>query len=774
MVRSIAEVAVNVPLSRSFHYEVPGKLKGQIERGHRVLVPFGPRLATGVCVGFPDESSVPRLKPIRDLLHPDCRFDEHLLELTRWVASYYRSGWGEVLEAALPPAIRAGKAERVRREIIALRDADAMRVEARRLDTRARTQARVLRHLADLPDADRPDSRPRTDRRALLRACQASTASLRRLERDGWIEEESVLDRRDPYAEEAPTTDPREEPTLTRHQDLAVATISEAITAGGFQTFLLHGVTGSGKTEVYLRALRRVLAAGRRGLVLLPEISLTPQTVKRFREGLPDSPTAILHSMLSPTERTGQWKTIQEGKAKLVIGARSAIFAPIPDLGLIVVDEEHESTYKQESAPRYHARDVAVMRSSLLGIPIVLGSATPSLESIDNARGGKYRLLELPTRATPHDLPHTTVVPLDGAFYRPDGSGLISDRLDRLIRRQIQDGQQTLLYLNRRGFSTYLHCLQCGYVFKCEHCDVSMTLHQRARVLRCHYCGHSRPQPESCPDCGSPRVRRSGVGTEKVVTELARRYPTARVLRLDRDSVTTHRALREALGAFTRGEYDILVGTQMVAKGHDFPLVSLVGILLADSGLHFPDFRAAERTYQLITQVSGRAGRGKRSGRVIVQTFSPEHYAIRHAVNGKFDALCERELDCRRALGYPPCGRLAKILLTATDEAKLTGEAESVASALRRSAGATPSRAPDDDDDRPVDLLAKPGGGPGPRVLGPAPAPIARIQDRLRMQILVKSGSTAQIQGLLDRAGTALRPRKGVDVSIDVDPQTML
>jgi primosomal protein N' (replication factor Y) len=768
MVRRIAEVAVNVPLSRSFHYTVPEKLSEQIERGHRVLVPFGPRLATGVCVGFPEESAVPKLKPIRELLHPECRFDGHLLELTRWVASYYRSGWGEVLEAALPPAIRAGKAERMRREIVALKDAEEMLAEAEKLDKRARVQARVLRHLAALPGADRADALPRADRRALLEACKANSQSLHRLESAGWIREESVLDRRDPYAEETLAVEPREEPTLTSDQDLAVTRILDAITSGGFRALLLHGVTGSGKTEVYLRGLREVLGRGQRGLVLLPEISLTPQTVKRFREGLPGVPTAILHSMLSPSERTGQWKEIQEGTARLIIGARSAIFAPIPELGLIVVDEEHETSYKQESSPRYHARDVAVMRSSLLGVPIVLGSATPSLESIHNVRSGKYELLKLPTRATKHDLPHVQVVPLDDSFYQPDGKGLISDSLDRRIRRQLKDREQTLLFLNRRGFSTYLHCLQCGYVFKCEHCDVSMTLHRRAGVLRCHYCGHSRSQPDSCPDCASPRVRRSGVGTEKVVTELGRRYPDARVLRLDRDAVTTHRALREVLGAFSRGEYDILVGTQMVAKGHDFPLVSLVGILLADSGLHFPDFRAAERTYQLITQVSGRSGRGKRAGHVIVQTFSPEHYAIQHAVSSDFDALCERELDARQILGYPPFGRLAKILLTSTDESKLNEEAKRVAVSLREAAMSAEGSSEEGAGMR-ARLDRR-----GPQVLGPAPAPIARIQDKFRVQVLVKSHSAAAIQQLLDRAESALRARKGVDISVDVDPQSML
>jgi len=780
MVRAIAEVAVNVPLRRPFHYRVPDALVGRLERGHRVLVPFGPRLVTGVCVGFPEESAVAKLKPIRDLLQPDCRFDAHILELTRWVASYYRAGWGEVLEAALPPAIRAGKAEPTRREVVALRSSDEMRAEAERFGPRAQAQARVLRHLAGLAG-----SPAREDRRALLAACQTSAATLTRLEASGWVTEDAVLDRRDPYAGEARGIAPRVEPQLNIDQTVAVARIVAAIDAKEFRPFLLHGVTGSGKTEVYLRGLRRVLEAGGRGLVLLPEIALTPQTVRRFREGLPDAPTAVLHSMLTPLERTGQWREIQEGKARLVIGARSAIFAPVPDLGLLVVDEEHESTYKQESSPRYNARDIAVMRASLLGVPIVLGSATPSLESVHNARRGKYELLELPRRATTHDLPRVTVVPLENSFYQPDGKGLIADPLHRLVLEQLREREQTLLYLNRRGFSTYLQCLQCGFVFECTHCSVSLTFHRGAGELRCHYCGHSIVPPRDCPDCHSPRLRRSGVGTEKVVSELERRYPDARVLRLDRDTVTTHGALRESLAAFARGDYDILVGTQMVAKGHDFPKVSLVGILLADTGLHFPDFRAAERTFQLITQVSGRAGRGRRAGRVIVQTFSPEHYAIRCAVASDFRGLCEREFDNRRVLSYPPFGRLAKLVLSGGDEAKVSAEGERVGAALRRNAtaGSTSGQSPADDDAAasapriaaPSDgLLAVLRGEGGPQILGPAAAPIARIQDRFRVQILIKAPTPAAIRALLDQSDDAIRPRKGVEISIDIDPQSML
>ncbi len=766
MVRRIAEVAVNVPLSKSFHYSVPDELQAQIERGHRVLIPFGPRTTTGVCVDFPDESEHAKLKPIRELLHPDCRFDEHLLELTRWIASYYQLGWGEVLEAALPPAIRSGKTERRRREIVAVASRAEMETEAERRESRAAAQARVLRALAT--HGGEP---PRCDRGELLRQAATTGATLARLIEAGWLCEESVADRRDPYATDGDDPPGREEPVLNADQQTAVDAIHELIAADGFAAVLLRGITGSGKTEVYIRALREVLAAGGRGLVLLPEIALTPQTVLRFREALPDTPVAVLHSMLSPNERTGQWRDIQAGEARLVIGARSAIFAPIPDLRLIVVDEEHEPSYKQESSPRYHARDIAVKRASMLGVPIVLGSATPSLESWHNAQSGKYRLIELPRRATPHDLPSVHLIPLDQNFYKPDGSGLVSPKLDYQIRRQLADGEQTLLFLNRRGFSTYVHCPQCGYVERCEECDVSMTLHRGVGVVRCHYCGRARPAPTDCPDCNSPRIRRSGVGTEKVVAELGRRYPQARVLRLDRDAITTHRSLREALSGFARGEHDILVGTQMVAKGHDFPKVSLVGVLSADTGLHFPDFRAAERTYQLITQVSGRAGRGARRGRVMVQTFAPEHYAIARAADGDWPAFCATELENRRALGYPPFGRLVKVQLSGTDEKKVRAMGQRLGARLNEAARAL---APADETGGSVGILAARLGGDGVQVLGPCAAPIARLQGRYRAQILLKSRHGNALRRVVRGVADDLKRRGAVDGAIDVDPQSLM
>ncbi|MBN1442013.1 MAG: primosomal protein N' [Planctomycetes bacterium] len=742
MISRIAEIAVNAPLSRSFHYEVPSDLEARLERGHRVLIPFGPRLTTGVCVGFPETSDVPRLKPIRRILHPDCRFDDHLLELTRWIADYYRANWGEVLEAALPPSIRSGRPERTVKRIAAQRPAELLRIEADRIRQRAPARARALEFFAASPGP-----RPRAD---VIAGIPTTAEVLRRLLGDGWIREEERQDRPDPFGDGLSCFETRVEHELNEHQVRALEILRRAREARAFRAILLHGITGSGKTEIYLRVLRDVLEAGGRGLVLVPEISLTPQTVMRFRQGLPAASIAVLHSMLSPAERTGQWREIQEGKARLVIGARSAVFAPIPDLRLIIVDEEHESSYKQESSPRYHARDVAVVRGRMLSIPVVLGSATPSLESTHNARNGKYELVELPSRATPHDLPAVVISPLDGSFYRSDGSGLVTDQLDYLIRRQLQDREQMLIYLNRRGFATYLHCVRCGFVMKCDQCDVTLTFHRGENIARCHYCGLGREIPAACPECLMPGPRKSGVGTERVFDALKKRYPEARIARLDRDVITTHRKLRTTLAGFARGDYDMLVGTQMLAKGHDFPRVSLVGILLADTGLSFPDFRAAERTFQLITQMAGRAGRGAKRGRVIVQTFFPDHYAVRCAASADYRGFCNQELERRRPLGYPPFGRLVKIVLASEDEEKLKKEAARIGRRLRESAAE------------------------GCQVLGPAPSPIAKIQNRHRKQILLKAKKAAPLQALLRACEKDLASRRSVDVAVDVDPQSMM
>ncbi len=742
MVKAVAEIAVNVPLERLFHYEVPERLQTKLRVGHRVLVPFGPRTTTGVCVGLPATTDIEKLKPIRELLHPDCFFDAHLLAFTRWIADYYQAGWGEVLEAALPPSVRSGATRRQVAWITADRPAEELNATADRVEKKAPVRARLLRLLALEPGPH--------ERSALLQRADAKSGALKWFMDGGWV----TLETRD-YERTRPNVDldsleSRSGDELHPDQCRALEAFDAALEKGGFAPFLIHGVTGSGKTEVYIEALRRVFARGQRGLVLVPEISLTPQTVLRFRRGFEGASVAVLHSMLSESERRTEWKAIHRGDAQLVIGARSAVFAPIRELGLIVVDEEHEPSYKQESSPRYSGRDAAVVRAHMLGIPVLLGSATPSLETFANGQSQKYGVMRLPRRVTSHPLPTITTATLDNEFYRSDGSGLISGKLDRLIRKRLQSDEQVLLFLNRRGFATYVHCVRCGYVAHCSECDITLTFHRGESSLRCHYCGQRLAVPPECPDCQMPHLRRSGVGTEKIFHALQERHENARIARLDRDTIRTQDALEETLGKFGRGEYDILVGTQMIAKGHDFPNVTLVGIVNADTGLHFPDFRAAERTYQLITQVAGRAGRGARAGHVIVQTFHPEHYAIRCAVSGDEEEFYRREVEVRQSMGYPPFGFLTKLLVQGKDSDKVENEATRCADLLRQEDS-------------------------GCQILGPVPAPIAKVQGRHRFQVLVKSNSRTSLHDVVAALRRQSKSRRGgVEVQIDVDPYSML
>ena len=760
---AIAEIAVNAPLDRLFHYCVPEHLQATLARGHRVLVPFGHRATTGVCVGFPREPQVQKLKPIREILQPDYQFDAHLLELTRWIASYYFASWGEVLESALPPGIRATRRKKPQPFIAATLPASALLEEAERLRKRARSQSRILETLAKAADPTSPRLL-----KELAREARTTRDTVRRLEERGFVVVTDEIPDDSPASGASPeeirlllteSRLPESAVQLVREQQQALDVIIGAIETSKETApapVLVHGVTGSGKTEVYIRALHHVLQRGKRAIVLVPEISLTPQTVNTFKVGLPGVPVAVLHSMLTARQRADQWRGIQSGRIGVVIGARSAVFSPVPDLGLIVVDEEHDTSYKQESSPRYHGRDVAIMRAHLLKVPVVLGSATPSLESYGNALAGKYTLTSLRHRVTPHDLPNVAVVPLGGDYYRADGSGLLSGPLDFQIKQCLKRKEQAIIFLNRRGFSTFLHCVHCGFVLKCEYCDIALTYHQRDRQTRCHYCDSRYETPKACPECQFPNLKRSGAGTEKVAELLTTRYSSARVLRMDRDTVKNHESLRTVLDSFVQGEADILVGTQMLAKGHDFPGVSLVGILTADTGLHFPDFRASERTFQLITQVSGRAGRGERAGRVIVQTFFPDHFAIQTAVKNDYRGFYNNEIENRRLLRYPPYGRLARILVQAAKPEPARKNAEEIVARLRVSLPTITSGS-----DEHIDIL------------GPSEAPITRIQERHRFQILVKATTVHALHSLL--RSTSLRSGRGSsDVFVDVDPQSLL
>jgi primosomal protein N' (replication factor Y) len=537
--------------------------------------------------------------------------------------------------------------------------------------------------------------------------------------------------------------------TLSTAQRSAIAEIGRAMVAGGFAPFLLHGITASGKTEVYLRTAEEAREAGKQSLVLVPEIALGSQVVAAFRARFGPR-VGLLHSYLSLGERRRTWELARRGALDVVVGARSAVFAPLPSLGLVVVDEEHEPAYKQSEQLRYHGRDTAVRRAQLLGIPVVLGSATPSLETLANAARGKYRRLSLPERVTKRSLPAVRVVDL-----RREGEGgaaLISRPLHAALGERLDRGEQALLFLNRRGHSHHTQCRGCGFVPQCPRCDITLTLHVSPREWRCHYCGHREPAGARCPKCGAALLRFAGAGTQRVERELAARLPRARVLRLDTDVARERQDPGRVLRAFAHGEADILLGTQMIAKGLDFPRVTLVGVLDADVALHLPDFRAAERTYQLLVQVSGRAGRGAAPGEVFVQTCTPEHPAVQAAVLHQPRCFIDPELEQRRDAGYPPYRRLVAVLFTGTDEREVERAALGVRAAL-----------------------GDPGGGI--EVLGPAPQALARLRGRFRWHLLIKGTHAARLREAATRAlESATRPGipKGVSVMVDVDPGEVL
>ncbi len=552
---------------------------------------------------------------------------------------------------------------------------------------------------------------------------------------------------------------------LNPDQQRALGTILEALNSRRHQTILIHGVTGSGKTEVYIQAIQEVIHFGRQAIVLVPEISLTPQTVERFRQRF--GAVAVLHSHLSDAERHVSWQRIADGAAPVVVGARSAIFAPTPDLGLIVLDEEHESSFKQESVPRYHARDVAMARAEAEGIPLVLGSATPSLESWHRARTGRYALVEMPRRVLDRPMPAVGTIDLRSEKGRGLSSGAISRQMLAAIRAALEEGGQVILLLNRRGFSTHIQCQACGFVVRCPECDIALTHHRKEAIALCHYCDYEVPAPTTCPSCGFTGIRYSGLGTQRLEAEVRARFPDVLSLRMDTDAMQAHGSHQRALAAFRSGAVRILLGTQMIAKGLDFPNVTLVGVINADTALHLPDFRAAERTFQLVTQVAGRTGRGPKGGRVLVQTFSPDHPAIRAAVRHDYAAFAAGELPIRQMLRYPPFAEMVRLVVRGRSEPIAAEFANSIAARLRQALLGPP----------PEETLARSASGAGEadvRVLGPAPCPFARLKGRYRFQIQVQGPDGEQLRAAAAAATAGLEPPEDVQWIVDVDPVDML
>ena len=726
-----AQVAVDRPLDRLFTYDVPVALADRVRPGCRVRVPFGRSMAKGVVIettGAPPEGLV--VKSIAAVLEESPLLTPDVIALLAWVSRYYACPLGEVIAACVPLGDTACRPNVLVRSAVPV---EALQAHVARLSAKAPAQARLL---AQLAGASAGLPRP-----LLLRNARAGQEALARLVAQGLLETGEDTTAGASGGVSCAGAPPAPPPRLSASQAAAIEQIHQACSSGGFAPFLLFGVTGSGKTEVYLQALSRVVAEGGQALVLLPEIALTPQTFNRVRARVPE--VVLLHSLLSRGERAENMRRARDGRARVVVGARSAVFTPFADLRLIVVDEEHENSYKQENAPRYHARDVAVMRARECGIPIILGSATPSLESLHNARTGRYRMLTLPERVTPLGMPSIRVLDLTRI---KTGASLLSRELMDLTAAALGAGRQAIFFLNRRGYARVVRCQRCGHVCRCPQCSVSVTYHHRGQMLLCHTCGSVAPRPEKCPACAAPVLKYTGAGTERVVRDLAARFPGVRIGRLDRDAASSRRSLLDVLDQFAAGRLDILVGTQMVAKGHDVPGVTLVGILCADASLYMPDFRAAERTFQLLHQVAGRAGRGTEPGTVVIQTYNPNNPVIRLAVEGDYKRFAEVELAQRGPLRYPPFGRMLRVVARGRVEEAAARWTEFAAGAVRAA---------------------------GLLVLGPAPCTITRISHCYRYQLLVKGEGPARVAQALAVLKRLDVPR-GIDVALDVDPVSFL
>ncbi|MDE0259149.1 MAG: primosomal protein N' [Gammaproteobacteria bacterium] len=756
---SRVEVALPLPVDQTFTYALAPD-GPRPAPGTRVLVPFhrAKRVGWVVGPGRPGSGKL-RLRRISKILEEEPSLPPGLLELARWMAAYYIAPLGLVLRAALPSLLCG---------------------TGRGPGTMARTRkvahiARWLESLAERDDAFARAPRQKAAYEFLERAAGSmALASLldqgigrgvvKALEKKGIVEVRDQEVVRDPFA----STGPEPPPDLTPNpaQAAALRRLLSALDAPAPRPVLLHGVTASGKTLVYIEFLKEVVdARARSAIVLVPEISLTPQTVTRFRAHFGDR-VAVLHSGLSDGERYDAWRQLRSGVRRIAIGARSAIFAPVPHLGAIIVDEEHEGSYKQSDAPRYHARDVAIMRARQDGALCLLGSATPSLESWSNQIGGKFELLRLPERATGGSLPPVRVVdlrePPSASASNPRNGGrparasttgrtVLSPELTGAIGLRLERGEQSILLLNRRGYSNFFQCRECGEVPVCADCSVSLTFHRATGRLLCHHCRYEERVPDRCRRCESRALSRRGLGTEQVERVVTESFPRARVARMDVDTTARKWAHSEILGRVGRGEVDILLGTQMIAKGLDYPRVTLVGVVDADVGLHLPDFRASERTFQLLSQVAGRAGRGTLGGDVVIQTRMPGHYAIRTAREHDYEAFAERELTERTGPGYPPHARLVNVIVTSPDPDTAATAAEEAATWVERRLRGTR-----------VELT------------GPAPAPIERLQSRWRWHFLLRSPS-ARALGTLTRAfSTGFRPPSDARVLIDRDPMALL
>lgn len=810
-----AELALPLPLRQTFTYRLPENIRENVKIGSRLLVPFGKRNLTGYTVELHEildeglEIDAENIKDAIELLDEEPLLTEEILRLTQWTADYYSASWGEVLKASLPAGVNVETEQIVqitsagRDELFKVTTAKTAKVQIlkylaeneevsmRQLGKQfgTSTAQRVVRDLVKQNWATNfqralstkakpkrrkavkllPDSKPfvlnekqeevirillendgEIGFTELLEEADVSASVIQTLEKKGVLQIFVREVFRNPL-ENAKIPDPLNL-TLTDGQALTFEVISQTLSQNKYHAFLLHGVTGSGKTEIYIRAMKKALELGKSGLMLVPEIALTPVFSRRLSQVFGEE-VAILHSSLSTGERFDEWRRIRNGSARIVIGTRSAIFAPLRNIGIIIVDEEHDGSYRQQESPFYHARDVAVVRANFADAIVVLGSATPSLETYHNAKNNKYTYLHLPNRVGNRPLAKAELVDMRNVFRENGKDVVFSNELLNAIEETHAKGEQSIILLNRRGFSQFILCRSCGETIRCQNCDITLTFHRRDNVLMCHYCGFRAKVPRTCPFCASKFIYFIGEGTEQIEDILRRRFSGMRIARVDRDSTRRRKSFEETLLDFSEHKIDMLVGTQMLAKGHDFPNVTLVGVVSVDAGLALPDFRSAERTFQLLTQVAGRAGRGTLQGRVLIQTFYPDHYALQHACTQNYENFYAEEIRFRQKLGYPPFVALASILIHhanynyAFDNAQILKECLQNANSERQA-----------------------------RILGPAPAPLPRLKGEHRLQMLIKAVNRKKLRELLD-FGLHEAQEKFCDmrcVNVEIDPVNLL
>jgi len=741
-------VIIDRAIQRELDYSVPETLADRIGVGSRVRVPFRDKSALATVLAMLEQSDAKGIRPIEALVGEAPVISQPLLELAKWMSIYYCCPLDTVMRSLLPQVIRRAevgwKKQLFVQPLTKIDNSEAgVADKVENLRKRAPRQAELLDAIAKL---EKPMLAAQ-----LLRKTSFDNQTLRALAKRGLIELREEAVERDPHADEQfiATTNLEVNP----EQALALSKITDALAIlENAKPILLHGVTGSGKTEIYLQAIRIALERARSAIVLVPEISLTPQTVERFKSRFAEmhEVVAVLHSHLSQGERHDEWHKIHSGRARIVIGARSAVFAPLKDLGLIIVDEEHETTYKQEEAPRYHARDVAVVRAKIEKCAVVLGSATPSLESYHNATTGKYELLTLTQRVDDQRMPLMRIVDLRQERRKEKIAPILSEKLSKAIADRLEKREQTILFLNRRGFSTSLLCSNCGEARNCPNCSVALTFHRHMARLSCHLCGHTAAVPKKCPECGKDALIYAGFGTEKVESTVSHLFPKANVRRMDADSMTRKEAYRETLRNFRTGKIDILVGTQMIAKGLHFPNVTLVGIINADLALHLPDFRAGERTFQLLTQVAGRAGRGETAGEVFVQTYTPFSPSIQFARHHDFAGYFQQELEFRERCDFPPFKHAVLITVRSAHEGRAKLSAETLVRRLKESVGS--------------EFMLS----------GATPAPLEKLQGQFRFHILLRGEAIMRLSRLVRETLDKLPLPEDVIATVDVDPYQLL